>query len=176
MFFCDQAAEQLERFLSFWPSQPLVPTRRNTRRQMTQNRFMSNIPTVRTVLLCGASPAVGMAGMAALRDLELTKARYAARSNEDAADDAARPAHLSQIWTKPAGYPRPKPPGPPRLTVTPGHERRRGPQGPRPGALAGSAARTVIRVRALVSTLMSSEQARGPTGRIPGPGPCGPAR
>ena len=25
MFFCDQAAEQLERFLSFLPSQPLVP-------------------------------------------------------------------------------------------------------------------------------------------------------
>src|SRR5580698_258746 len=105
MFFCDQAAEQLERFLSFWPSQPLVPTRRNTRRQVAQNRFMPNIPTVRTVLLCGASPAVGMAGMATPRRPGLTRERYAARSDRDASDDAARLAHLSRIRTKPAGRP-----------------------------------------------------------------------
>src|SRR5450755_2145072 len=72
---------------------------------------MPNIPTARTVPLYGVSPAVGMAGMArALRsrvlqaDLGLTEARYAARSGGNAADDAARPAHLSQTRTKPAEH------------------------------------------------------------------------
>src|SRR5450759_5256449 len=95
---------------------------------------MPNIPTARTVPLYGVSPAVGIAGMARAprsrvragrssmtfagsiesaqsysvqqlqADLGLTEARYAARSGGNAADDAARPAHLSQTRTKPAEH------------------------------------------------------------------------
>src|ERR1039457_7045576 len=103
---------------------------------------MPNIPTARTVPLYGVSPAVGIAGMARApgsrggagrssmtfagsiesaqsysvqqlqADLGLTEARYAARSGGNAADDAARPAHLSKTGPKPAEQgTRPK--GPP---------------------------------------------------------------
>ena len=93
---------------------------------------MPNIPTARTVLLCGASPAVGMAGMAST-GIGLTKVRYAARPGGDAADDAARLAHLSQTRAKRAEHPEypAEGAGARGLAVAPGHRNRRGPRGPR---------------------------------------------
>ena len=64
MFFYDQTVEQPESFLSFQPSQPLVSTGSIPVARASNPGKVPNILMARLVPPYGASPLVGMTGMA----------------------------------------------------------------------------------------------------------------